>query len=136
VFFPGASYVMSRAFYSNEVLVLTADRGELLFKMRNLSSHYPVVSCNNFRILLKIKKTDGIFLVRGSVLLPPARELHPSPWQQSFSVLHLHSSGPAKINTLRDSDCILVFNLGEVPGEVMEQYSGQCIKRLFCALLG
>lgn len=40
------------------------------------------------------------------------------------SVLHLRSSGPAKINTLQDRGYVVIFNLCEVPGEVMEQYSG------------
>lgn len=40
------------------------------------------------------------------------------------SILHLHSSGPAKRNTLQDRGCGVIFNLCEVPGGVMEQYSG------------
>lgn len=40
------------------------------------------------------------------------------------SVLHLRSSGPAKINTLQDRGYVVILNLCEVPGEVMEHYSG------------
>lgn len=40
------------------------------------------------------------------------------------SVVHLCSAGRANTSTLQDRGCVVIFNLCEVPGEVMEQYSG------------
>lgn len=84
MFSPSTSCVRSGAFLSNEGLVWTAEQDKLLFRIRNLSSHYLVIGCNNFHVLLKkIKKADEIFIVGESVLLPPAGELRHSPWLQS-----------------------------------------------------
>lgn len=72
-------------------------------------------------------------MARESVLLPPARELHHGLWLQSSC------PAPARLRTCQDKhspgqSLVVVFNLWEVPGEVLEQYSSSWIKKaLLCS---